>query len=227
VSLGRALLRHAPVLLLDEPLGHLESALRSQLRRDLRLLSRQFPATMVHVTHDPAEAMAVGDQVAVLHEGQLLQVGPPGEVLRRPANRRVAELCHPLGTMNFIDGDVVGEREQPKFVAGSWLRLPMRGRLRSQTNSVTLAVAAADVKILPADADPGANSHTMKPEVLLTEFTPDGLSVICGHEGAQVTGLWQGESGPVVGKQAMVAMNLDRAFWFETATGAALAADAG
>ena len=100
VALGRALLRRAPVCLLDEPLGHLESPLRLQLRRDLRLLSRRFPATMIHVTHDPAEALAVGDQVAVLHEGRLQQVGTPDAVYCRPANRIVASLCRP--TMNFI-----------------------------------------------------------------------------------------------------------------------------
>ena len=84
-----------PVCLLDEPLGHLEAPLRLLLRRDLRLLSRRFPATIIQVTHDPAEALAVGDRMAVLHAGRLQQVGAPAELLQRAQNRFVAGFCRP------------------------------------------------------------------------------------------------------------------------------------
>src|SRR5438094_80742 len=78
------------VFLLDEPLSNLDAGLRTELRRELHLLHRQFPATMVYVTHDPVEAMALGDRVAVLRDGVLQQVDRPKDLYDRPTNRFVA-----------------------------------------------------------------------------------------------------------------------------------------
>ena len=85
VALGRALIRKTAVGLLDEPLGHLDAPLRLKLRRELPLLRRHFPATIIIVTHDPAEALALGDRIAVLHEGRLVQVGTAELIRREPA----------------------------------------------------------------------------------------------------------------------------------------------
>jgi ABC-type sugar transport system ATPase subunit len=82
VALGRALVRRARVGLLDEPFGHLDAPLRLKLRSELPLLRSRFPTTMIIVTHDPADALALGDRVAVLHEGKVLQVDRPEKVLR-------------------------------------------------------------------------------------------------------------------------------------------------
>ncbi len=91
VALGRALVRRTDVGLLDEPLGHLDVSLRLKLRRELPLLRSRFPATMIIVTHDPAEAMALGDRIAVLHEGKVLQIDRPEIIRRNPRNAFVAE----------------------------------------------------------------------------------------------------------------------------------------
>jgi len=108
VALGRALLRRAQVLLLDEPLGHLDAPLRRDLRRQLALLHRRFPVTIVHVTHDAEEALALADRVAVMVQGRLFQVGAPGEIVVRPAHRFVAAFCHDLtlvsGTLRQENG---------------------------------------------------------------------------------------------------------------------------
>jgi ABC-type sugar transport system ATPase subunit len=120
VALGRALVRQAGVCLLDEPLAQLDAPLRTQLRREMRLLSCQLPATMVYVTHDPAEALALGEKIAVLHEGRVQQVDRPHRIWERPANRVVAELfAQADGGINLIPGellDVGGER----FFSGPW-----------------------------------------------------------------------------------------------------------
>jgi multiple sugar transport system ATP-binding protein len=97
VALGRALARLLPlgrsaIGLLDEPLGHLDASLRQELRRELPLLRSRFPATMVIVTHDPVEALALGDRIAVLQDGKVVQVDFPEEIRQRPCNEFVADL---------------------------------------------------------------------------------------------------------------------------------------
>jgi len=92
VALGRALLRQPDVLLLDEPLTGLEISLRLELRRELHLLQRQRRATMIYVTHDPQEALALGDRLAILERGRLVQMGTPAEIRQRPANLFAAGL---------------------------------------------------------------------------------------------------------------------------------------
>jgi ABC-type sugar transport system ATPase subunit len=91
VALGRALIRKTAVALLDEPLGHLDAPLRSKLTRELPLLRSRFPATMVIVTHDPAEALALGDRVAIIQAGKVLQLDRPENIRRAPADDFVAE----------------------------------------------------------------------------------------------------------------------------------------
>jgi multiple sugar transport system ATP-binding protein len=95
VALGRALALRPRALLLDEPLAHLDAPLRRQLRRELLRLHRELGLTMLWVTHDPAEALALGQRVAVMHAGVVEQVGPPEEVRARPASALVAEFLRP------------------------------------------------------------------------------------------------------------------------------------
>jgi multiple sugar transport system ATP-binding protein len=224
VALGRALLRRAAVCLLDEPLGHLEAAFRAQLRRDLRLLSRRFPATMIHVTHDPAEALAVGDQVAVMHAGRVQQAGAPADVLRRPANRFVAEFCHPQGPMNFVEGRLEDRDDGTALVAAPWLRVPVPPALRRGTvTRLTLGLDAGEIKILTSSAKESASAYTMMMDVMMTEFAPHGTWVTCRRDGVQLTGLCNTCPVPAIGTSAMIAMSIDKAFWFETVTGVTLA----
>lgn len=90
VALGKALLCRPKCLLLDEPLSDLDAPQRRVFRELLADVHRQLGTTTIHVTHDQEEAMALGDQVAVLADGQVQQVGPPQEVYQRPSNRFVA-----------------------------------------------------------------------------------------------------------------------------------------
>ena len=90
VAIARAIVRRPQVFLFDEPLSNLDAKLRSQTRVEIKRLLRRFAITALYVTHDQTEAMALGDQVAVMRAGQIEQVGPFNDVRLRPANTFVA-----------------------------------------------------------------------------------------------------------------------------------------
>ena len=91
LAFGRALVVEPCVLLADEPLSHIDAPLRTQLQGELRALYRQLGTTVIHVTHDRREAMALADVLVVMNAGVVRQVGPPEDVRARPADEFVAE----------------------------------------------------------------------------------------------------------------------------------------
>jgi multiple sugar transport system ATP-binding protein len=92
VALGRAMVRHPAVFLMDEPLSNLDAKLRVQMRAEITALHRRLGVTFVYVTHDQSEAMTMSDRVAVMMGGELLQVAPPEQLYRDPQDLRVAEM---------------------------------------------------------------------------------------------------------------------------------------
>ncbi len=104
VALARALAIRPRVLLLDEPLTALDAKLREQLRIEIDRLLRGLGITAVYVTHDQAEAMALGDRIVVMERGRIAQAGTPQEIYYRPATPFVADF---IGTMNRLAGEVV------------------------------------------------------------------------------------------------------------------------
>lgn len=116
VALGRAIARNPQVFLMDEPLSNLDAALRSETRTQIVQLQQQLDITTIYVTHDQTEAMTMGDRIAVMNQGEILQVAPPLEVYNYPVNRYVAEF---IGSppMNFLDVKVLtnGIIEHPQF----------------------------------------------------------------------------------------------------------------
>jgi ABC-type sugar transport system ATPase subunit len=106
VAMGRALVREPQVFLLDEPLSNLDAKLRAQMRSDILALQRRVGVTSLYVTHDQAEAMTLGDRIAVLNAGRLLQLGTPKEVFRRPRDLFVAAFMG-TPTINLLRGAVV------------------------------------------------------------------------------------------------------------------------
>jgi spermidine/putrescine transport system ATP-binding protein len=104
VALARALVLRPRVLLLDEPLGALDAKLRKQLQLELRAVQREVEITFVYVTHDQEEALTMSDQIAVMAQGRVEQVGPPEEIYSAPATTYVAGF---LGAANIFDADVL------------------------------------------------------------------------------------------------------------------------
>src|ERR671925_2003167 len=113
VALARALVRDPSVFLLDEPLSNLDAKLRASARDELKQFQGRIGTTTIYVTHDQAEAMGLGDRIAVMYEGRLRQLGPPREVYEDPADTFVATF---LGAppMNLVarDGHLVGFRPE-------------------------------------------------------------------------------------------------------------------
>jgi spermidine/putrescine transport system ATP-binding protein len=105
VALGRALVNHPRVLLLDEPLGALDLKLRKQMQLELKRIQHEVGITFVHVTHDQEEAMTMADTIAVMNGGRIEQLGPPAELYERPATGFVAGF---LGVSNLLPGTVEG-----------------------------------------------------------------------------------------------------------------------
>lgn len=100
VALARALVTEPKLLLLDEPLSNLDAKLRESMRFEIKELQRKLKMTVIYVTHDQAEAMAMSDRIIVMHKGVIQQIDKPVEVYENPANQIVADF---IGLVNFIE----------------------------------------------------------------------------------------------------------------------------
>jgi multiple sugar transport system ATP-binding protein len=123
VAMGRAIVRNPQVFLFDEPLSNLDAKLRVQMRTEIKELHQRLRTTSIYVTHDQIEAMTMADQIVVMHDGIVEQVGSPLDLYDRPANRFVAGF---IGSpaMNFIDGTVHLGATPHVEAAGKRLPLP-------------------------------------------------------------------------------------------------------
>ncbi len=108
VALGRAISRDPQVFLMDEPLSNLDAKLRADTRSQIVQLQKKLNTTTLYVTHDQTEAMTMGDRIAVMDQGQILQIAPPLEIYHNPVNRFVAQF---IGSppMNFLEVIVEGK----------------------------------------------------------------------------------------------------------------------
>jgi putrescine transport system ATP-binding protein len=104
VALARSLAKRPQLMLLDEPLGALDKKLREETQVELANIIYDVGVTCVMVTHDQEEAMTMASRIAVMSEGKILQVGPPGDIYETPATRFVADF---IGNVNLMDGTVV------------------------------------------------------------------------------------------------------------------------
>jgi len=109
VALGRAIIRDPEVFLMDEPLSNLDAKLRAQMRTELQELQHDLGVTTVYVTHDQTEAMAMGDRIAIMNDGELQQVGTAEAVYRSPVNEFVADFIG-SPSINLFTAEVDGGR---------------------------------------------------------------------------------------------------------------------
>ncbi len=115
VAVARSLVLEPSVLLFDEPLSNLDAKLRRRVRQEIRELQQSLGLTVIYVTHDQEEALAVSDRVIVMNEGRIAQQGSPRELYERPGSRFLADF---IGDANLIEGEYVAGPSGQHFVAG-------------------------------------------------------------------------------------------------------------
>lgn len=117
VAVARALVLEPQVLLFDEPLSNLDAKLRRQVRADIRALQQSLGLTVVYVTHDQSEALAVSDQVIVMSQARIAQVGTPRELYDAPQSHFIADF---IGDANLIHGHLSTTAKAQFFTANGW-----------------------------------------------------------------------------------------------------------
>ena len=117
VAVARSLVLEPAVLLFDEPLSNLDAKLRRRVRQEIRDLQQSLDLTVIYVTHDQEEALAVSDHIIVMESGRIAQQGTPHELYEQPASRFLADF---IGDANLVDGDLMAEADGRVFAAGGF-----------------------------------------------------------------------------------------------------------
>jgi ABC-type sugar transport system ATPase subunit len=154
VALARALVRNPPVLLLDEPLSHLDASARDRVRRELKVLQREFGYTTIVVTHDQVEALSLADRLAVMDAGVIRQFGTPDEVFDDPANLFVAGFVGEP-QINVFDSVLRANEDGSGLTVGlGGGHLPVQLEHGRPGDAVTVGVRPQDARLSHGD-EPG------------------------------------------------------------------------
>jgi multiple sugar transport system ATP-binding protein len=167
IAVARALAMKPLVLLMDEPLSNLDALLRLEARAELKRLLGEIGATTIYVTHDQVEAMSMGDQVAVMRTGKLVQVADPLTIYDGPVDRFVGGF---IGNppMNFLSATIERRDAGAVAVLGSAGEVRLEGAtgLNGHTGPVLLGIRAENVEVLPAEDGPSLRARVLVVEPL-------------------------------------------------------------
>jgi len=221
ISIARALVRQPAVLLLDEPLSHLDADLKARLRAEIRWLQQERGVTGVIVTHDQAEAMAMADEIAVMHEGELHQCASPHEIYDHPADMFVAGF---IGEppMNFVTGRLVTADGDLRFVSdGLDLTLPpeMRAGLQDAVDGEAREVVMG---LRPEHGELAASGHgDLAAEVFFSEWFGTHQVVMLSRPGRRdhwLTVIAEFDRKLLAGDSVTVVIDARRLSFFDPAT---------
>jgi len=176
VALARALVNRPAVVLLDEPLSALDEQLRQEMQGELKAIQAQVAITFVCVTHHQAEALAMSDRLAVMHQGKVLQVGQPKEIYEMPENLFVAQF---VGASNELGGSVneCGNGEGVVNVSGHGTLQPVRVRMKqnlAQGAAVTLVLRPERLRLVP-DSEPVTQGNRLAGILVKVLYTGNQL----------------------------------------------------
>ena len=151
VALARAIVIEPRVLLCDEPLGALDKKLRQAMQFELKQLQRRLGLTMVFVTHDQEEALAMSDRIAVMNAGKVEQIGPPAEIYDRPGTRFVADF---IGDTNLFRGEVIRDGGRSLLQVDQALAIEL-GDQFAQTGPLSIALRPEKISLAATPAPIG------------------------------------------------------------------------
>jgi ABC-type sugar transport system ATPase subunit len=149
---------------MDEPLSNLDARLREEVRTNIKKLANRLGITALYVTHDQVEAMVLADRIAVMAHGEILQIGNPYELYRRPANSQIAEF---FGSINWLRGKALADggvdtEIGPLVIAAA----------RQYEGNVVVGIRPEDVKLVTMPADP---ENCMAGSVVASFFLGDHI----------------------------------------------------
>lgn len=147
VALARALVRDPKVFLFDEPLSNLDAKLRVQMREELKKFHFRFKITTIYVTHDQVEAMSLGNRVAVMDRGRIVQVGTPSSIYNSPVNSYVATFIG-MPPMNLMKGRICESPEGRLTICVGDVRFPIKvGELDEVKGEITVGFRPSEVSL--------------------------------------------------------------------------------
>jgi multiple sugar transport system ATP-binding protein len=220
VALGRALIRRPKVFLMDEPLSNLDASLRVQMRSELGRLHERFKVTTIYVTHDQTEAMTMGDRIAVMSEGRLLQADIPDAIYENPANLFVATF---IGSpkMNIVPARLTSDGGNPVVeVLGIRVALDPRRLLPKSAQAPVLA------GIRPEDLtwSPRPGGQQVRATVELVEPMGYEAYVTARAGDEELVSRFPPRSGVAVQQTVELGFDPDRLHLFDRQTGDSLLA---
>ena len=215
VALGRAMVCKPKVVRLDEPLSNLDARMRAGMRAEIAELHRRLGTTMIFVTHDQTEAMTLGQRLCVLDLGQVMQIGSPMDLYRRPAHRFVGDFIGTPG-MNFVRGRLEDRDGGLAFVgSGAGLALGLGGDLAKHAGGeVEMGIRPENISLAAGAGD--AMGTVQGCETLGHESL---LRVRCGDHELVVRVPGAGAGGLA---KVGLRFDLNAAAWFDANTGQAL-----
>jgi iron(III) transport system ATP-binding protein len=153
VALARAVVHEPRLLLLDEPLSNLDAQLRDEMRGELKQLQSKIGITTVYVTHDQSEALALSDQIAVIDQGRIRQIGSPQDIYFRPASPFVARF---VGATNLLAGRLFGTsngRGDVEVLGNRRIKCLVPGMIDDPA-SISVSIRPESIRLVPRDGGP-------------------------------------------------------------------------
>ncbi|GLS20431.1 maltose/maltodextrin import ATP-binding protein MalK [Labrys miyagiensis] len=214
VAIGRAIIKKPSLILFDEPLSNLDSALRVQMRAELQRLHRELKATVVYVTHDQVEAMTMADRIVVLNQGVVAQQGAPMTLYHHPQNEFVASF---IGSpkMNIVPAIATATPEskvQVQSPTGLRVLLPDPNRVVPQ-GELRLGVRPEHLKLVPQ------GQSDFMAEVAIVERLGVETYLTVGHLDAPLIVRTEGDTTLRPGDQVSLSIDADACHLFNTAGG--------
>lgn len=220
VAVGRAIVRKPLVFLFDEPLSNLDAKLRVQMRTEIHKLHLKIQTTMIYVTHDQTEAMTLGDRIAVMKDGNVLQFDSPLNIYNNPANKFVAGFIG-SPSMNFLNGKIIKKEGSLYFDEGGFRVRILEGMYdkldKYIEQEVILGIRPEDIydKLFASLATP-ENTVAVLCDVVETMGSENYLYLSTGKH--IFIAVVEAANMPTIGSMVEVVLDMDRIHFFNLST---------